>query len=111
MNYERKQIIVQALIKLVQSAPETQMQAQTQTFNLYSQNSQNFQISQQAYKIWLDYVYSVLDTTYEYTGSNRILEKKMYIIQLSNQVTSYAQVIAQIKNVILGLAQEILQYY
>lgn len=107
MNYERKQLIVQALIKLVQSAPDVQ----TRISYSYSWSGQNYNISTQEYANWVDYVYSVLDTTYGYTGLDLVYKYKMNIMQITNQGGSYLQLISQIKNEILSLAQEILQFY
>ena len=107
MNNERKQMIVQALIKLVQSAPEVQFQITP----LYPQVIQNQDVSTPLFNAWLEYVSSVLDTTYKYTGLNHVMEIKKTVIQLSTQNELYIQRIYKIKDQILGLAQMILQYY
>lgn len=107
MNNERKKMIVQALIKLVQTAPEVQFPISP----IYPQGIQNQDVSAPQFNAWIDYVNSVLDVTYEYTGLNHVLEIKMSVLQLSTQNKLYMQRIYEIKDQILGLAQVILQYY
>lgn len=111
MNNERKQIIVQALIKLVQSAPKVQSPVQTPVQDFYLQGIQNQDVSAPLFNAWIDYVNSVLDVTYEYTGLNHVLEIKMNVTLLSTQNELYIQRIFKINDQILSLAQMLLQYY
>lgn len=107
MNNERKQVIVQALIKLVQSAPEVQFPKST----FYPQGIQKQDVSAPQFNAWIDYVNSVLDVTYEYTGLNYVLEIKVNVLKLSTQNKLYIHRIYEIKDQILSFAQVILQYY
>ena len=106
MDYQRKQIIVQALIKLVQSSPEVRPQMSSPYFS----GNQNHDILMQEFNIWLNYVNSVLEVTYDYTGLNIVLVVQMNIMRLSSQnQLLYKQRVLQINNEILGLMQAILQ--
>lgn len=107
MDYQRKQIIVEALIKLVQSSPEMQLQINSSCFF----ENQSPDISMQEFNIWINYVNSVLKITFDYTGLNSVLVAQMNIMRLVSQnELPYRQRVFQIKNAILSLTQEILQY-
>lgn len=107
MDYQRKQIIVEALIKVVQSSPEMQLQINSSVFF----ENQGPDISMQEFNIWINYVNSVLKITFDYTGLNCVLVAQMNIMRLASQnELPYRQRVFQIKNEILGLTQEILQY-
>lgn len=108
MDYQRKQIIVQALIKLVQSSPEVQPQISSP----YFLGDPNHDILMQEFNIWINYVNDVLKVTYDYTGLETVLVVQMNIMRFSSQnELLYKQRVFQIKNEILGLTQTILQYY
>lgn len=106
MNYERKQIIVKAFINLLQSSPIIQQRIGIPNYGNY----QNIDISKQEFDIWMNYVYSVLDVTYQYTGLYDVTLTKMNITSLSMQnELSYKQRIIEINDEINVLAQKILQ--
>lgn len=104
MNNERKDMVIKALLKLIASKPKT-------TYSLSSsilQNTQNSDISQQQFSIWINYVSSILDITYEYTQLNCVLISKYSIFQIAAQTNiTYQQRISQIENEIIELARRI----
>lgn len=103
MNYQTKQIVVNALIKVVESAPRWPIQS--------AYPHQNNDISEQEFVSWITYVHSVLDIAYQDAGLIIVLPVKTKISMLSNQNgLQYIQRVFQIKDEILRLAQAILQY-
>lgn len=108
MDYERKQIIINALIQLLQSSPDMRQLKNTSNYVEY----QNFDISKQEFDIWMNYVNSVIDVTYQYTALYAVLLTKKNIMSLSVQnELPYMQRIKKINDEIIGLTQEILQNY
>lgn len=101
MNYQSRQVVIKALLKLIESAPKEYPKS-----GYFNQNSD---ILSHEFDNWLNYVISVLDITYKYTELGIVLLSKMKILQLSTQnELKYTQRVSQIKNEILRLAQTIL---
>ena len=104
MNYQSKQMVVDALLKVVNAAPNSQMQAP-----YYYVQNQSRPISNQDFITWLNYANSILDISYNHTGLNDILSAKVNISQISLQNNvPYEQRIERIKYEILNLARRIL---
>ncbi len=109
MNYQTqsKQMVVDALLKVVKAAPTSQIQAPY----FYPVRTQPHTISLQEFNTWLNYVNSILDISYSHTGFNNIQVAKLKVLHITSQNNmTYMDMIVQIKDVILNLAQEILQY-
>ena len=109
MNYQNqsKQMVIDALQKLVDAAPGIQLQGVAFQYQL----TQRYDVSVQEFNNWLDYVISILDITFNYTELNNIILAKMRILQISSQnEMSYVQRIDQIKYEILGLARSLIYY-
>lgn len=103
-NYKSKQMVIDALIKVVNAAPNSQMQT-----SYYYASNQPHPISHQDYVTWLNYANSILDISYNHTGLNDFLSTKINISQISFQNNvPYEQQIDRIKHELLNLAQRIL---
>ena len=106
-QYQSKQMIVDALLKVVNAAPNSQMLATY--YSSYLPQNQPRTISDQDFTTWLNYVNSILDISYNHTGLNNFLSAKIHTSQISLQNNvSYEQRIERIKYEILNLAREIL---
>lgn len=107
INYQSKQIVIDALIKVINAAPGLYSQRKY----LYPQTYQNSDVTIQEFNTWIDYANQILDISYDHIGYNAILKTKMMIGQLSSQHgMSCIQRVDQIKQELLNLAQAILQY-
>ncbi len=107
MNYqnESKQVVVDALLKVINSAPNSQMQ----TSYYYSAQNQPRTITNQDFIIWLNYVNSILDVSYNHTGLKDVLSTKVNISQISYQNNvSYEQRTERIKYELINLIRRIL---
>lgn len=107
MNYQNqsKQMVIDAMLKLVDSAPGIQLQRVAFPYQLTQRND----VSVQEFNNWLDYVISIFDITFNYTELNNIILAKMRILQISSQnEMSYVQRISQINHEILGLARSLI---
>jgi len=104
-QYQSKQMVADALVKVANSAPGSPMQVGYLPYN--NRNS----ISAQEFSNWVNYVNSTLDISYNHTRLNIILQAKITVSQISSQRgLPYMQLIDQINSVILNLAYSILQY-
>ena len=111
MSYQGKEMVIKELIKVVEAAPTIRQNAG----NMYPyQNAyEGFprRISQQDLDIWMKYVNSVFDISYDYTRLDIFPSTKLQVIQIYSQVElPIEQRIQQINNVILSLANTLLQY-
>ena len=109
MNYQdkSKKMVIDALIKVVNAAPNSQMQAAYYS-NYFAQN-QSRPISYQDFITWLNYAQSILDISHNHTGIDDILSTRVNISQISLQNNvPYEQRIERIKYELLNLAQRIL---
>lgn len=107
INYQSKQIVIDALIKVINAAPGLYSQRKYP----YPQTYQNSDVSMQEFNTWRDYADQILDISYNHIGHNAILTTKIAIGQISSQYgVSFMQRIDQIKQELLNLAQLILQY-
>lgn len=107
MNNQSKQMVINALIKVINAAPELHFQRNY----LYPQAYQNSDVSMQEFKTWMNYANQVLDISYNHIGLNDILMTKTAISQLSFQYgVPNIQCIVQVKQELLKLAQIITQY-
>lgn len=107
ISYQSKQIVIDALIKVINAAPGVYSQRKY----LYPQTCQNSDVSMQEFNTWLDYANQIIDISYNHIGYNAILTTKIKIGQLASQYgISFIQRVDQIKQELLNLAQLILQY-
>lgn len=103
-QYQSKKMVVDALLKVVNAAPNSQMQAP-----YYFAQNQPRTISNQDFITWLNYANSILDISYNHTGLNNVLLAKANISQISFQNNiPYEQRIESIKYEILNLVRGIL---
>lgn len=107
MNNQSKQMVINALIKVVDSAPYLCVQMNS----LYSQQQYQVRdVSMQEYNTWIDYANQVLDISYNHIGLNAILTTKLSISQLNLQYGMLnLQRIEQVKQMLLQLVQIIIQ--
>ena len=104
-QYQSKQMVVDALLKVVNASPNSQMQ----TFYSPSARNQPRTISYQDFITWINYANSILDISYNHTGLNNILSTKVNILEISLQNNvPYEQRIESIKYEIFNLARGIL---
>lgn len=102
-QYQSKQMVVDALLKVVNAAPNSQMQIHC--YYYYP----NHPISDQDFTTWLNYANSILDISYNHTGLNDILSTKVNISQIALQNNvPYEQRIERIKYELINLARGIL---
>ena len=107
MDIRSKQMVVNALIKVVNSAPGSYYQGN----GLYPQGYQNRDVSMQEFSTWINYANQVLDISFNHIGLNAILTAKLTINQLGSQYgISNKQRIEQVKQVLFQLAQVVTQY-
>ena len=107
MNNQSKQIVIDALIKVINAAPTLYSQGNY----MYSLVSQNSDVSMQEFNTWIDYAIQILDISYNHISINVILSTKMTIYQLASQYeVSNIQRIYKIKQELINLTQIILQY-
>ena len=103
MNVQSRQMVVNALLKVVNAAPNPQIQT------YYYVPNQPRPITNQDFITWLNYVNSTLDISYNHTGLNNFLSTKINISQISLQNNMpFEQRIDSIKREIINLAQEII---
>lgn len=98
-------MVINALIKVVNSAPNLYVQRNS----LYSQQQyQVMDVSMQEYNTWIDYANEVLDISYNHIGLNAILTTKLSISQLSHQYgVRNLQRVEQANRMLLQLIQMI----
>lgn len=116
MNSQGKQIVINAINKVISSSP--QPYNQNMFSNKYDTNPND--ISKQQFEIWAKYVTEVLDISYSNLGLFFIMETNIKITQLILQFNQYnqfnenkipyMQLVFQIKNELLGLIQTIVQF-
>lgn len=107
MNNQSKQMVMDALFKVINSAPALYSQRNY----LYPQTHQTNDVSTQEFNTWVNYVNQILDISYNYVSLNIIMSTKMMISQLVSQYeVSNIQRIDQIKQELIKLTQAILQY-
>lgn len=104
MNSQGKKMMVDSLIKLVDSSP-------TKNRSPYIQRNQMYEISHQEYDTWINYVKSVLDILYEYSELEIIAQTQIDIIKIPMQNnSSYFQYTLLVERKLLDLASTILHY-
>lgn len=107
-QYQSKQMVVDALLKVVSAAPSSQIKA-PYYYAYYLAQNQPRTISNQDFSTWLNYVNSILDVSYNHTGLKNVLSAKVNISQISlRSDMPYEQRIERINNEILNLARGIL---
>ena len=107
MKNQSKQMVTNALIKVINAAPRVSFQRNY----MYPQTYQNNDVSMQEFNTWINYANQVLDISYNHIGINDILTTKVKINQLYSfcGVTN-TQRIDQIKQELFKLTQVILHY-
>ena len=107
MNKQSKQMVIDALYKVVNSAPALYSQRNYLSPQTYQAND----VSMQELSTWVNYANQVLDISYNHGGLNVIMSTKSMISQLVSQYgVSNIQRIDQIKQELIKLTQAILQY-
>lgn len=109
MEFKNKHMVVDALIKVVDASPV--QSKSTTVYSDYNNYPQRYNISMQEFSVWMNYVNSVLNVAYQYTGIPLILTTQQEILAVSNNYqASFAERTLQIERIILNLAQTILHY-
>lgn len=107
MNNQSKQIVIDALFKVINSAPELYSRRNY----LCSQTYQSNDVSTQEFNTWVNYANQILDISFNHIGLNVIISTKMMISQFTSQYgVSNIQRINQIRQELIKLTQAILQY-
>lgn len=107
MNNQSKQMVVDALYRVINSAPALYSQRNY----LYPQTYQTNDVTTQEFSTWVDYADQILDISYNHVRINAIISTKMMINQLALQCgISNIQRIDQINRELLKLTQAILKY-
>ena len=107
MNNQSKQIVIDALIKVINAAPALYYQRNY----IYPQAYPSSDVSMQEFNTWVDYANQILDISYNHMHLNVIVSTKMEICQLVSQNNiSNMQRINLIKQELIKLIQVILQY-
>lgn len=105
MNNQSKQMVIDALIKVINAAPALYSQRNY----LYAQPYQNNDVSIQEFCTWVDYTNQILDISYNHMRHSVILATKMEIYRLvSKDELSNMQRIDQIKQELIKLIQVLL---
>lgn len=106
MNYQSKQLVINAIYRVINSAPKPYIS----TRYMYNTHSSN-DISNQEFNTWVNYVCQILDISYNHIGLNFILSTKNQILQMANQYgIPYVYLVTQINNELFNLIQIISQY-
>ncbi len=116
MNNQGKQMVIDALYKVINSAPQP-YQNNMYPYNTYSYpktipNNTNLpnEITKQQFDIWKKYVCDVLDISYNNLALYDIMTTKLNIEQLALQPTSsYMQLVNRIQNELICLIRIIIQ--
>lgn len=107
MSNQGKKMMVNSLIKLVESSPARKKSPYTQ----YIQWNQMNEVTQQEYEIWINYVNGVLDVLYEYAELEIIALTKIKITKVAIQNNStYYHYTLLVERELLDLAQNLLRY-
>ncbi len=110
MNYQSKQMVINALLKVINAAP-TLYANNNLFYNAYPPVYSNSDISKQEFDAWVKYANQILDISYDNIGIDDILSMKLKISQISLQSgISNIQRIDQIKRELINLTQIIFQY-
>lgn len=110
MELKNKHMVVDALIKVVDASPIPRYKLPTYNY-AYTSGQQSYNISIQEFGVWLNYVNSVLNISYQYTGLALVLATQKEVLNISNNSQlSIAERTLQIEHIILNLAQTILHY-
>lgn len=108
IDYQRKQFVVDTLMKLADSSPVKK----TYPNNIYGSVRNNYDISQQELDIWINYVNSVLDILSSYINPTELSLIKLQIRNFASQnELTCAMRALNIERGLLDLAQNILRYY
>lgn len=110
MNYynNSKQFVLDTLMKLADSSPVNKIHPN----NIYSGAKNNYDISQQEFIIWLNYINSVLEILSNYINPAELSLIKLQISNIASQNESpFAMRALNIERELLNLAQNILRYY
>lgn len=107
MNYQGKKMMIDSLIKLVESSPVRKKSPYTQ----YLHWNQIYEVTQQEYDIWINYVNGVLDVLYEYAELGIIALTKISIakVRIQNNSTYYNCTLL-VEQKLMNLAKELLNY-
>ena len=100
MNRQINQLVIDALFKVINSAP-------ARHYNYYDTQ---LDVSPQEFNIWMDYVIQTLDISFNYTGVSVVLSTKSMVFQLASNNIPYINRIEQIKFQLHNLIQMISQY-
>lgn len=99
MNRQTKQLVADALFRVINSAPAH--------YNYYALQSD---VSQQEFDIWMNYAIQTLDISFNYTGISAVLSTKNIVYQIYYNNIPCITRIEQIKLQLHNLIQIILQY-
>ena len=105
MNSYDKQMVINTIIKLVDSSP-------SKKFRSYMNQPTNYEITQPELSIWLNYINSTLDVLYGYSGLSMLYSVKAQIMGIASQGNlPNIQRVLDIERVLLDLSRDILRYY
>lgn len=102
MDYQTKDMIINALMKVVKNAPTNS----TNQYAVYSPYQKTYDITKEQFDIWINYVYSILKIISSYVDVNTCLSHISNII--ADPYDAYASKINTICQKILDFARTII---
>lgn len=108
INYQKKQLVIDTLIKLADSSPAKNFYST----NYYGNSIKKYDISQQELNNWINYIDSVLNILSDFTNQREVslTKEQIRIIAFQNGSTNVMRAL-NIERELLNLTQRILQYY
>ena len=104
MNDRGKRMMVDTIIKLVDSSP-------SKKFRSYTGQPMSWEITQPELNIWVNYINSTLDILSGYAGLAIISSAKMQVVSIASQGNvSGLQRVVDIERLLLDLALNMLRY-
>lgn len=114
MNRQGLQMAIEAIQKVINSAPKPY------SSTLYNPNYANIDILPQQFVSWINYLYSILDISYQNLGLYDFMMVKNNIMQIVQQFDpnnpyiqykmSYLQLVNRINNELLNFVQYLLRH-
>lgn len=111
MDPQNVNMIIDSLLKVVNSAPT--LSGSTPYFQQYNFNQQNMRsdVSKAEFDVWIQYVNQTLDISQKYTNWSIFTKEKIEISQASlNERIPYIQRIQLIQQMLINLSKQINNY-
>lgn len=108
VNYQNRQFVIDTLVKLADSSPIKKAYPNI----IYGKAGNSYDISQQEFDIWINYINSVLDILAGYINplEMSLIKTQIRNIASQNELTCAMRAL-NVERELLNLAQNILRYY